>query len=54
MRLAVFRSRRRRASLVLALLLALLALPLAACGKKADPVPPPGEPLEYPRPYPRQ
>jgi hypothetical protein len=43
--------RRRRAGLALALLLA-AALPLLACGKKAEPGPPPGEPLAYPRAYP--
>jgi predicted small lipoprotein YifL len=37
-----------------ALLLLGLALPLAACGKKADPVAPPGEPNTYPRTYPRE
>jgi predicted small lipoprotein YifL len=38
----------------LALLLLGLAFPLAACGKKGDPVPPPGEPVTYPRTYPRE
>jgi predicted small lipoprotein YifL len=45
----------RRARLgALALLLLGLALPLAACGKKGDPVAPPGEPNIYPRTYPRE
>jgi len=33
-------------------LLLLLALPLAACGKKGTPEPPPGVPNTYPRTYP--
>jgi predicted small lipoprotein YifL len=37
-----------------ALLLLGLTLPLAACGKKGDPIPPPGEPNTYPRTYPRE
>ena len=46
--------RRRCASLALLLLLLAAAAPLAACGKKADPSPPAGEPdiyqqLKYPR-----
>jgi hypothetical protein len=43
--------RRRRAGIALALLLA-ASLPLCACGKKAEPSPPPGEPVTYPRAYP--
>jgi predicted small lipoprotein YifL len=31
-----------------------LALALAGCGKKNDPVAPPGVPDTYPRPYPRE
>ncbi len=46
-------ARRRRAGIALALLVLAFALPLAACGKKADPGPPPGEPNVYPRAYPR-
>jgi predicted small lipoprotein YifL len=38
----------------LALLLLALALPLAACGKKAQPEPPPGVPDTFPRTYPSQ
>lgn len=36
--------------LVAVLLLLAMAAPLAACGKKDDPVPPPG--ANYPRTYP--
>jgi predicted small lipoprotein YifL len=42
-----------RAARVIVLLLA-LAVPLAACGKKAPPSPPPGEPDVYPRVYPSE
>jgi predicted small lipoprotein YifL len=42
-----------RALAAVALLL-LLAAPLAACGKKGLPEPPPGEPNTYPRTYPAQ
>jgi predicted small lipoprotein YifL len=44
---------RARALRALALLL-VLAIPLAACGKKALPEAPPGEPNTYPRVYPSQ
>lgn len=37
---------------VCALLLALLGVALAGCGKKGDPQPPPGVPKTYPRIYP--
>jgi predicted small lipoprotein YifL len=46
--------RRARAIVVLALLLAALAAPLGACGKKGAPSPPAGEPNTYPRSYPRE
>jgi predicted small lipoprotein YifL len=46
--------RRPRAVAALAILLAALALPLAACGKKGAPSPPAGEPNTYPRSYPRE
>ena len=48
-------SRHRRCiTWTLALVLLALALPLSACGKKNDPVPPPGVPNTYPRVYPAQ
>ncbi|HET7594934.1 MAG TPA: hypothetical protein VFK49_05730 [Stellaceae bacterium] len=46
--------RRRRALFALAMLLAALACPLAACGKKGSPSPPDGAPNTYPRSYPRE
>jgi predicted small lipoprotein YifL len=52
--MTVFPSRRRRAFLALALLLAAVATPLAGCGKKGSPAPPAGEPNTYPRSYPRE
>ncbi len=36
------------------LALVLLAPGLTGCGKKDAPVPPPGAPVTYPRPYPRE
>jgi hypothetical protein len=33
--------------------LALLATALSACGRRAEPQPPDGAPVTYPRPYPR-
>lgn len=44
----------RRAPILLALVLLALCLPLAACGKKGSPGPPPGEPNTYPRSYPSE
>jgi len=43
-----------RTSRLIALMLAaaLLALPLAACGKKGSPTPPPDQPKTYPGQYP--
>lgn len=46
-------ARRRRAGLALALLLA-SALPLATCGKKSEPSPPPEAAKVYPRIYPHE
>ena len=48
------RRARKWPALVLAALMVLVAgLPLAACGKKGDPEPPPGaKDTVYPRPYP--
>ena len=45
---------RRRAFLALVVLLAALASPLAACGKKGAPAAPAGEPNTFPRSYPRE
>lgn len=39
-------------TLALLLLVAALAGPLAACGKKGPPIPPDGEDSTYPRSYP--
>jgi predicted small lipoprotein YifL len=50
----VLAPRPRRAAALLALFLALLVLPLAACGKKGAPSPPADEPSTYPRSYPRE
>lgn len=45
-----------RKSRLIALLLvaAVVALPLAACGKKNAPVPPPDQPQTYPGKYPSE
>jgi hypothetical protein len=40
------------AKFLLVLLVAVVALPLVACGKRASPEPPPGEKSTYPRTYP--
>jgi hypothetical protein len=45
---------RSRRGLAAALVVLVIALPLAACGKKGAPQPPPGEPDTYPRVYPRE
>ena len=36
------------------LILMLIALAVAGCGKKGNPQPPPGEPDTYPRTYPSE
>jgi hypothetical protein len=47
------RSRRLEGRAIVTLLLvAVIALPLMACGKRAKPDPPPGEPNVYPKAYP--
>lgn len=40
--------------IALLLVAAVLALPLAACGKKNDPVPPPDQPKTYQGQYPSE
>jgi hypothetical protein len=45
---------RSRRGLAAALVVLAIGLPLAACGKKGAPQPPPGEPDTYPRVYPRE
>jgi predicted small lipoprotein YifL len=42
----------RNRLIALMLVAAVLALPLAACGKKNTPVPPPNQPQTYPGNYP--
>ncbi|HEY0526238.1 MAG TPA: hypothetical protein VGD08_22785 [Stellaceae bacterium] len=44
---------RRRNLIVTVVGLALLATALSACGRRAEPQPPDGAPITYPRPYPR-
>ena len=47
-------SNRRRGGLAAQIVAALLvAVLLAGCGKKGNPLPPPGGPNEYPKPYPK-
>ncbi len=41
-----------RRALIVLLLAAVTAMPLAACGKKGPPGPPPGKESKYPRTYP--
>ncbi|MDE1904705.1 MAG: hypothetical protein KGI46_12670 [Alphaproteobacteria bacterium] len=45
---------RKNRLVALLLVVAVLALPLAACGKKNDPVPPSNPPPTYPGHYPSQ
>jgi predicted small lipoprotein YifL len=44
--------RRMIRGLLVILLAGIAAAPLAACGKRGPPDPPPGEPNTYPRSYP--
>jgi predicted small lipoprotein YifL len=44
----------RRALDGLLLVALVMALALSACGRKNSPVPPPGVPDTYPRPYPSE
>ena len=47
-------SKRRPGALAAQIVVALLvAVLLTGCGKKGNPLPPPGEPNEYPKPYPK-
>jgi predicted small lipoprotein YifL len=53
MRAAMMPNRGRpRARWLLLLLIAAIALPLASCGKRGQPGPPPGEKSVYPKTYP--
>lgn len=45
---------RKHRLIALLLVVAVLAVPLVACGKKNDPVPPPNQPQTYPGQYPKQ
>src|SRR5205085_82861 len=47
------RNDRRRISVGLIVII-VAATVLVGCGKKNAPVPPPGEPVTYPRPYPNE
>jgi predicted small lipoprotein YifL len=44
---------RRRSSAFRIATLLLIAAALAGCGRKANPIPPPGEPVTYPQQYPK-
>jgi hypothetical protein len=43
-----------RLSTAIALITLVLTIPLAACGKRGAPQPPPDVPNTYPRPYPSE
>jgi predicted small lipoprotein YifL len=45
---------RRRGLGSIVVLAVVIALALAGCGRKNSPVPPPGVPDTYPRPYPSE
>lgn len=45
---------RKNQLIALLLVVVVLAVPLAACGKKNGPVPPPDQPQTYPGQYPKQ
>lgn len=45
-------SRRRRGATVRIIVVLLVAVMLAGCGRKANPAPPPDKPSTYPRAYP--
>lgn len=45
---------RRRRGIGLIVLAAMVALALAACGRRNAPMPPPGTPNTYPRTYPSE
>jgi hypothetical protein len=47
-----FARSRRRDTAVRVVLVLLVAVLLAGCGKKGNPSPPPGQPNTYPRTYP--
>jgi predicted small lipoprotein YifL len=44
----------RRLPMAQIVMVVMVAVMLAGCGKKGNPVPPPGEPNTYPRLYPQQ
>jgi len=47
-------SARRRLPLAQIVIVMMVAAMLTGCGKKGNPVPPPGQPNTYPRTYPAQ